>query len=163
MVAPIERELRGATGGLPVIGTRSLEQLLAGPAERAAFQVRLMISFAVTALLLALVGFYGLMSYSVQQRTQEIGIRMALGALPGEVRRMVLAEGLRLTVAGVGVGTAAALVLTRVMVSLIFGVTTYDPMVFAGVALLLGVASLAASLIPAHRATQVNPLTAVRG
>lgn len=163
MTGPIERELRAATGGLPVNRTRSMEELFAGPAERAAFQVRLMISFALTALLLALVGFYGLMSYSVQQRTQEIGIRMALGALPGEVRRMVLAEGLRLTAAGVGLGTGGALVFTRVMVSLIFGVTTYDPAVFAGVALLLGVASLLAALIPAHRATRANPLDAVRG
>jgi len=88
---------------------------------------------------------------------------MALGALPGEVRRMVLAEGLRLTGAGIGLGIAAALVLTRVMVSLIFGVTTYDPAVFAGVALLLAVASSIAALVPAHRATRVNPLDAVRG
>jgi predicted permease len=163
MTGPIEHELRGATQGLPVVRTRSMEDILAGPAERAAFQVRLMVSFAVTALLLALVGFYGLMSYSVQQRTQEIGIRMALGALPGEARRMVLAEGLRLTGAGIGLGIAAALVLTRVMVSLIFGVTTYDPAVFAGVALLLAVASSIAALVPAHRATRVNPLDAMRG
>jgi ABC-type antimicrobial peptide transport system permease subunit len=163
MTGPIEHELRGATQGLPVVRTRSMEDILAGPAERAAFQVRLMVSFAVTALLLALVGFYGLMSYSVQQRTQEIGIRMALGALPGEARRMVLAEGLRLTGAGIGLGIAAALVLTRVMVSLVFGVTTYDPAVFAGVALLLAVASSIAALVPAHRATRVNPLDAMRG
>jgi predicted permease len=163
IAGPLERELRSATGGLPVIRTRSMEELLAGPAERAAFQVRLMVSFALTALFLALIGFYGLMSYSVQQRTQEIGIRMALGAVPGEVRRMVLAEGLRLTAAGLLGGVAAALALTRVMVSLIFGVTTYDPAVFAAVALLLGSTSLVAALIPAHRATQVNPLDAVRG
>ncbi len=163
LTAAIERELRGATGGLPVVRTRSMAQILSGPAERAAFQVRLMVSFALIALLLAVVGFYGLMSYSVQQRTQELGIRMALGALPADVRWMVLQEGLRLTAAGVGLGVAAALVLTRVMVSLIFGVTTYDPAVFVGVALLLSVAALVAALIPAHRATQVNPLDAVRG
>jgi predicted permease len=158
----IEQELRGATGGLPVARTRSLVEILAGPAERAAFQVRLMVSFALIALVLAVVGFYGLMSYSVQQRTQEIGIRIALGALPGEVRRMVLAEGFRLTAAGVVIGIGASLVLTRVMTSLIFGVRTYDPAVFAGVTVLLCAAALVAALVPAHRATRVNPLDAVR-
>jgi putative ABC transport system permease protein len=158
----IERELRAATGGLPVARTRTMEEVFAGPARRAAFHVTLMSVFAAVALLLAVVGFYGLMSYSVQQRTQEIGIRMALGAAPSDVRNMVLLEGLRLTAAGVVLGTGAALVLTRVMVSLVFGVQTYDPAVFAGVALLLSAIALIAALVPAHRATRVNPLDAVR-
>jgi predicted permease len=160
---PIERELRAATGGLPVARTRTMEEILAGPARRAAFHVTLMTTFAAVALLLAIVGFYGLMSYSVQQRTQEIGIRMALGAVPADVRNMVLWQGLRLAAAGVVLGIGAALVLTRVMVSLIFGVATYDPVVFGGVALLLSAVALLAALIPAHRATRVNPLDAVRG
>ena len=92
--APIERELRAATGGLPVARTRTMEEVLAGPARRAAFHVTLMTAFAAVALLLAIVGFYGLMLYSVQQRTQEIGIRMALGAVPADVRNMVLLQGL---------------------------------------------------------------------
>jgi putative ABC transport system permease protein len=125
--------------------------------------VTLMSVFAAVALLLAIVGFYGLMSYSVQQRTQEIGIRMALGAVPADVRNMILLQGLRLAAAGVVLGTAAALALTRVMVSLVFGVKTYDPAVFVGVALLLSVVAVLAALIPAHRATRVNPLDAVRG
>jgi ABC-type antimicrobial peptide transport system permease subunit len=140
-----------------------MAEVLGGPARRAAFHVTLMTAFAAAALLLAVVGFYGLMSYSVQQRTQEIGIRMALGAVPGDVRTMILVQGLRLAGAGVLLGTGAALVLTRVMVSLVFGVTTYDPAVFAGVALLLSVVALLAALVPAHRATRVNPLDAVRG
>ncbi|HMC76041.1 MAG TPA: FtsX-like permease family protein, partial [Vicinamibacterales bacterium] len=86
-----------------------------------------------------------------------------LGAVPGDVRTMILVQGLRLAGAGVLLGTGAALVLTRVMVSLVFGVTTYDPAVFAGVALLLSVVALLAALVPAHRATRVNPLDAVRG
>ena len=163
MRGPIERELRAATGGLPVARARTMEEILAGPAQRAAFHVTLMTTFAVVALLLAIVGFYGLMSYSVQQRTQEIGIRMALGAVPADVRNMILLQGLRLAGTGVLVGTAAALVLTRVMVSLIFGVETYDPVVFGGVALLLSAVAVLAALIPAHRATRVNPLDAVRG
>ena len=161
--AAIERELRDATGGLPVARTRTMAEVLGGPARRAAFHVTLMTAFAAAALLLAVVGFYGLMSYSVQQRTQEIGIRMALGAVPGDVRTMILVQGLRLAGAGVLLGTGAALVLTRVMVSLVFGVTTYDPAVFAGVALLLSVVALLAALVPAHRAMRVNPLDAVRG
>jgi putative ABC transport system permease protein len=159
---PIERELRHATGGLPIARARTMDDILSGPARRAAFHVTLMTVFAVVALLLAAVGFYGLMSYSVQQRTQEIGIRMALGALPSDVRTMILVQGLRLAAIGVLAGVGAALVLTRVMVSLIFGVRTYDPIVFAGVALLLSAVAIVAALIPAHRATRVNPLTAIR-
>ena len=163
MKEPIERELRAATGGLPIARTRTMEEVFAGPSRRAAFHVTLMSVFAAIALLLAIVGFYGLMSYSVQQRTQEIGIRMALGAVPADVRTMILLQGLKLAGAGVVLGTAAALALTRVMVSLVFGVKTYDPAVFVGVALLLSIVALAAALVPAHRATRINPLDAVRG
>ncbi|HET7695783.1 MAG TPA: ABC transporter permease [Vicinamibacterales bacterium] len=158
----VERELRDASGGLPVARTRTMDEILAGPARRAAFHVTLMTAFAVAALILAAVGFYGLMSYSVQQRTQEIGIRMALGALPEDVRNMILVQGLRLAAAGVVFGVGAALVLTRVMVSLVFGVRTYDPAVFAAVALLLTVVAAVAALIPAYRATRVDPLAAIR-
>ena len=140
-----------------------MEEIVAGPARRAAFNVTLLSVFAGLALLLAVVGFYGLMSYSVQQRTQEIGIRIALGAVPSDVRTMVLAQGLRLAAAGIVLGVGAALLLTRVMVSLVFGIRTYDPAVFGGVALLLGVIALIAALVPAHRATRVNPVDAVRG
>ena len=160
--APIERELRDATGGLPIARARTMDDILAGPTRRAAFHVTLMTTFGVVALILAIVGFYGLMSYSVQQRTQEIGIRMALGALPGDVRTMILVQGLRLAAAGIVFGVGAALVLTRVMVSLVFGVRTYDPAVFAGVALLLTIVALVAALIPAHRATRIDPLAAIR-
>jgi putative ABC transport system permease protein len=158
----IERELRDAAG-LPIARTRTMEEVFAGPARRAGFHVTLMSAFAAVALLLAVVGFYGLMSYSVQQRTQEIGIRMALGAVPADVRTMILLQGLKLAATGVVLGTGAALVLTRVMVSLVFGVKTYDPAVFGGVALLLSVVALLAALVPAHRATRINPLDAVRG
>jgi predicted permease len=163
MTVAIERELRAAAGGLPIARTRTMEEVLAGPARRAAFHMTLMSVFGAVALLLAIVGFYGLMSYSVQQRTQEIGIRMALGAVPGDVRKMILIQGLRLAAAGVLLGTGAALILTRVMASLVFGVKTYDPAVFAGVALLLSLVALLAALVPAHRATRINPLDAVRG
>jgi predicted permease len=163
MTASLEREIRDATNGLPIARTRTMAEIVAGPAKRAAFNVTLLSVFAGVALLLAVIGFYGLMSYSVQQRTQEIGIRMALGAVPSDVRNMVLLQGLRLAAGGVAFGVTAALLLTRVMETLIFGIKTYDPAVFGGVALLLSVIALVAALVPAHRATRVNPLDAVRG
>ena len=163
VTAAVQRELRAATGGLPIARTRTMAEVLAGPSRRAAFQVALLSVFAGLALLLAVIGFYGLMSYSVQQRTQEIGIRMALGAAAADVRNMVLAQGLRLAGAGVVLGVAAALAVTRVMQTLVFGVKTYDPLVFLVVAGLLGTVALVAVLVPAQRATRVNPLDAVRG
>jgi putative ABC transport system permease protein len=163
VTSAVPRELRAATSGLPIARTRTMADVLAGPSRRAAFQVALLSVFAALALLLAVIGFYGLMSYSVQQRTQEIGIRMALGAASSDVRTMVLTQGLRLAGVGVLLGIAAALALTRVMQSLVFGVTTYDPVVFIGVGGLLSTIALIAALIPAHRATLVNPLDAVRG
>jgi predicted permease len=161
--AGLERELRAATGGLAIARTRTMEEIVAGPAKRAAFNAALLSVFAGVALLLAAIGFYGLMSYSVQQRTQEIGIRMALGAVPADVRNMVLMQGLRLAATGVVLGVAASLALTRVMATLVFGIATYDPAVFGAVIVLLSAIALVAALIPAHRATRVNPLDAVRG
>jgi len=158
----IAREVRAATGGLAIARARSMKEVLAAPARRAAFNMTLLSEFATIALLLAIVGLYGLMSYSVQQRTQEIGIRMALGAVPADVRNLVLVQGLRLALIGVTLGIGAALVVTRLMVGLVFGVKTYDPGVFAGVAALLTVVALIAVFLPAWRATRINPLDAVR-
>jgi putative ABC transport system permease protein len=156
----IERELRGATG-LSVARIRSMEEIVAASTARAQSNMALLTTFAAVALLLAIIGLYGLMSYSVQQRTQEIGIRMALGAVPADVQSMILGQGLRLALTGVALGLGAALVLTRLMVNLVFGVKTWDPGVFAAVASLLCVVALAAAYIPARRATHVNPLVAL--
>ncbi len=118
--------------------------------------------FAGAALLLAAIGIYGLMAYSVAQRTQEIGIRLALGAGVGTVRNMVVVQGLRLAVTGVVVGLAAAFGLTRLITSMLFGVKAWDPMVFSSVpAVLIGVAVVAVWL-PALRASRVNPIDALR-
>jgi predicted permease len=157
VAALARREIRAATGGLPVSRVRTMEEIVAAPARRAAFTTSLLSAFAGTALLLAAIGLYGVMSYSVQQRTQEIGIRIALGAVPSDVRNLVLVEGLRLALAGVGLGVGAALALTRLMSSLVVGISTYDPGVFAGVTVLLTAIALAAAGIPAHRATRVSP------
>jgi putative ABC transport system permease protein len=108
------------------------------------------------------VGLYGLMAYSVQQRTQEIGIRMALGAGPEDVRNLVVLQGMRLALLGISIGIPTALALTRVMVSMIFGIRTWDPAVFAAVALLLTAVALFATYVPSLRATRVDPVDALR-
>jgi predicted permease len=158
----VAAELRFASAGLPVARIRLMEEIVARTSDRAAFSMSLLSAFAAVALALAIVGLYGLMSYSVQQRTHEIGIRIALGAVPGDVRNMVLTEGLRLAAFGVALGVAASLLLTRLMVTLVFGVETHDPAVFGGVAALLSIVSLVAAYIPAMRATRVSPIDALR-
>jgi len=158
----IQRELREASAGLPVGKIRSMEQVVAESTARDDFNTTLLTIFASVALLLAAVGIYGLMAYSVQQRTQEIGIRMALGAAPEKVRGMIVRQGMILALVGVVVGVAAALALTRLMASLIFGVKTWDPVVFVTVTVVLSLVALLATYIPARRAAHVDPLVALR-
>jgi len=119
-------------------------------------------SFAAVALLLALVGIYGVIAYSAAQRTQEVAIRRALGAQQGDILRMMIGQGLALAVVGVGLGLAGALALTRLMTSLLFHVNATDPATFAAVAGLFLLAALAASYLPARRATRTHPMTALR-
>jgi ABC-type antimicrobial peptide transport system permease subunit len=118
--------------------------------------------FAGIALLLAAIGIYGLMSYSVEQRTQEIGVRMALGAGRPDMVRLILGQGLRLTGIGVGLGLAIAYALTRVLASLLFGVKAADPLTFAGVAMILALIALGSTWFPARRAAAVEPVEALR-
>ncbi|HEY6467205.1 MAG TPA: ABC transporter permease [Candidatus Acidoferrales bacterium] len=158
----IQRELREASGGLPVGRIRSMEQVVAESTARDDFNTTLLTIFAGVALVLAAVGIYGLMAYSVQQRTQEIGIRMALGAGPEKVRGMIVRQGMTLALIGVIVGVGAALGLTRLMASLIFGVKTWDPFVFVTVTVVLSLVALFATYIPARRAARVDPLVALR-
>lgn len=114
------------------------------------------------ALVLAAIGLYGVTAYSVSQRTRELGIRVALGARRDTLLRLVLAQSARLTLIGLAIGTVAALALTQVMEALLFGIGARDPITFAGVGLLLLGVSLVASLVPAYRATRVNPLVALK-
>jgi ABC-type antimicrobial peptide transport system permease subunit len=126
------------------------------------FSMILLGVFAALALLMACVGIYGVISYLTAQRTHEIGLRMALGAERRHVLQMVLGEGAKMAVLGVGIGLAGAFVLARFLANLVFGVSTYDPLTFAGVAGLLVLVALVACFIPALRATRVEPTTALR-
>jgi predicted lysophospholipase L1 biosynthesis ABC-type transport system permease subunit len=160
--AAIQQELRESSGGLPLGRARSMHEVVAASSARAQFYMLLLSIFAGIALLLAAVGLYGVMAYSVQQRTQEIGIRMALGAAPRDVRDMVLWQGMKLALLGILSGIPAALALTREMVSLIFGNATWDPGVFTAVTLLLSAVALLAIYAPSSRATSVDPAIALR-
>jgi putative ABC transport system permease protein len=158
----MERELRQSSGGLAVERVRSMEEVMAQSTSRAGFNMTLLAIFGGAALLLAVIGIYGLMAYSVEQRTPEIGIRLALGAGSASVRNMVMWQGMRLALIGVAIGIAAAFVLTRLIARLLFGVESWDPLVFATVPLLLTAAALAAVWIPALRAARTDPMDALR-
>ena len=147
---------------LPVYDALTLESMVNRSLGQPRFYLLLLAVFAVLAVVLAAVGIYGVMAYSVQQRTREIGIRMALGASADRVVSMVVGRGLMLAVLGVALGTAGAYAVTRVLRGLLYGVSERDPLTFAGVAVLLGVVALVASWIPARRAARVDPLVAMR-
>ena len=157
----IEAQLRAATG-LPVSRIEPMDQVVRTSTSRQRFNMWLMTVFGASALLLAAIGIYGLMAYTVEQRTQEIGIRLALGAEGSRVKNMVVAQGMRLAIVGVLVGVAASFGLTRLLSSFLFGVHQYDPVVFVSVPLLLAAVALAAVWWPARRASRVDPLTALR-
>src|SRR5262245_62050929 len=139
-----------------------MDERLSNSVAARRFQMQLLGAFAGLALVIATVGIYGVISYAVSQRTHEIGIRMALGAQASDVLRMALWRGMSLTIVGVALGLAAALVLTRVMKNVLFEVSATDPVTFALIALLLIAVALIASYIPARRATKVDPLLAIR-
>jgi putative ABC transport system permease protein len=164
LMGPIRSVLASDDPELPMIEPQTMEQIIAS--SPAVFMRRypsyLIGSFAALALGLALVGLYGVISFSVAQRTREIGIRMALGAVRRDVLQLVLRHGLLLALTGVGCGVAGALVLTRFVANLLYGVRPTDPVTFAAVSMLLIVVALIASYIPARRATQVDPIVALR-
>ena len=160
--AAIQQELHQVSAGLPLERVRTMHEVVAASSARTEFYTMLLMVFAGIALLLAAVGLYGLMAYSVRQRTLEIGIRMALGAGPDDVRSMVVWQGMRLALFGMLAGIPAALALSRVTVSVIFGIKTWDPAVLVIVSFLLGSVALFAAYIPSLRATRVNPADALR-
>jgi putative ABC transport system permease protein len=158
----ISRELIRLDPQLAPSKPRRIKQVIADSTVRESFDTLLLAVFASLALLLAAIGIYGLMSYAVEQRTQEIGIRMALGADSGRMLRFVLRQGLTLAVIGIAAGLAASYGLTRVLAGFLFGVRATDPWTFTGVAAILVVVTLMAAFVPARRATRVDPVIALR-
>jgi len=141
---------------------RTMDEVVSRSTANEDFNTLALTIFAGTALLLAVIGIFGLTSYSVEQRTQEIGIRLALGAQPRTVRNMVVLQGMRLAIIGVLIGVASAFGLTKLIASLLYGVQARDPVVFASVSMLLSAASFFAVWVPAQRATRVDPVDALR-
>jgi predicted permease len=162
-LAPAVRgAIASVDGDLPVYRVTTMEKMVSDSLSQRRFSMFLFGVFAALALALAVVGLYGVMSYGVAQRTHEIGLRMALGAQRSDVLRMVVGQGMLVVAVGLAVGLAAAVGLTYLMSSLLFGVSFTDPLTYAGIAVLLASVALVASYIPARRATKVDPMVALR-
>jgi putative ABC transport system permease protein len=161
-VAAVRREIAVVDKDQPVHNIKTMEQLFAESISQPHFNMVLLGVFAAVALVLAAVGIYGVISYAVTQRTREIGVRMAMGAQSRDILKLVVGEGMILVLAGVAIGLAGAFAVTRVMSSLLFGVTAADPIIFAAIPLLIAGVALLACWIPARRATKVDPVIALR-
>ena len=162
LTAAIRQELQKLDPNLPVYGVTTMAQRVANQTTQARFSTWLLGIFGAVALLLSAVGIYSVMVYAVEQRKHEVGIRLAMGARVGDVLKLVLRQGMRLALLGVAVGLSAALALTQLMKGLLFGVAAIDPLTYTGIALLLTAVALLACLIPAWRATKVDPIIALR-
>jgi putative ABC transport system permease protein len=158
----LERAVWSVNRDLPLAAVQTLDEIQARSMTQTSFAMVMLAIAGSVALLLGVVGIYGVIAYIVAQRTREIGIRIALGAQIGDVRRMFLRHGLRLTATGIALGIGAALGLTRVMSALLFGVGPMDPMTYAAVAGALTGVALLATYLPARRASRVDPMIALR-
>jgi putative ABC transport system permease protein len=161
-MAAVRSVARGLDGNVVIFSGKTLEQQIGVTLGQPKFNALLLGVFAGMALVLTMVGLYGAISYAVSQRTHEIGVRMALGAAPEVVMKLILARGLRLALLGAVLGLAAAMGLARLMTSLLFGVSAADPATFSGVAVILLGVAMAACYIPARRATRVDPMVGLR-
>jgi len=162
LAAAASEELRKASGGIPVAKAKSMDEVVVRSTDRQDFFMLLLTVFGGSALVLAAIGIYGLMAYSVQQRTQEIGIRMAMGANRERITKMVVWQGMRLALVGVVIGVGASFWLTKLVASLLYGVKQWDPIVFVSVPVILSAVALFAVWLPALRASKLNPMEALR-
>jgi putative ABC transport system permease protein len=162
MAPAVRQQIAQVDGDLPVTAVRSMQEIVSQSFGQRQVTLWLLGAFAAAALVLAAIGIYGLLAYSVEQRRQEMGIRRALGAQPTDILRLVLREGLILTLAGIATGLAGALAINRAIAALLFRVSPTDPVIFAGMALLFVAVALIASYLPARRALEVDPLVAIR-
>jgi putative ABC transport system permease protein len=158
----LTQTVHGINPELPVFSVRTMAELRSASMAGRQFSLFLMSVFAVVALLLAALGIYGVMAFVVGQRAQEFGIRLALGANPWDILGLAFRPGLSLTATGTIVGLGASIVVTRLMSSLLFGVSASDPMTFTVVPVLLGIVTMAACFVPARRATRVSPMEALK-
>ncbi|HVG18513.1 MAG TPA: ABC transporter permease [Blastocatellia bacterium] len=158
----VRREVEAVDKDIPASSVKSMNQLLSASVAPRRFNLSLVMIFAAAALLLAALGIYGVTSYSVTQRTFEIGIRLAVGAQRGDIFKLILFQVFRLVAAGVAIGLFGSFILTQIIASLLFGVSAYDPSTFATTSLLLIVVALLASYLPARRATKIDPITSLR-
>ena len=162
MVNAVAEQLRQSTGGLPVGNVRTMDEVFRDSAAEQNFNMLLLTIFAGSALMLAAIGIYGVLAYSITQRTQEIGIRMALGADRASIRNLIVRQGMLLTLTGVLIGVAAAFGLTRLIAGFLFGVRAWDPVVFVSVPVLSMIVALIASWTPARRAARLEPIESLR-
>jgi putative ABC transport system permease protein len=162
LITAVQNEVHAMDQEVPVFSIKTMDEYISATVATPRFNATLLVIFAAVALVLTIVGLYGVMSYSVAQRTNEIGIRMALGAQTGDVLRLIVSQGFKLVLIGLGIGLVGAFALMRVIASLLFGVTTKDPLTFASAAVLLALVAFLACYIPARRATRLDPLHALR-
>ena len=162
LAGPVRGAIRRLDAALPVDQLRSMHEVVAGSLAGSRFLTLLVGIFALVALSLAAVGTYGVLSYAVEERRHELGVRMALGARAGGLLSMVLGQGMRLAGVGLALGLAGAWALRRLLAGLLYGITPGDPGTFAAVAGVLAVVALAACLVPAYRATRVDPVVSLR-
>jgi putative ABC transport system permease protein len=162
LVGAVKSQIWSVDSQQPIASVATMEQVLANSVAPHRFNMLLIVIFAGVALALAAVGIYGVISYTVSQRTHEIGIRVAMGARGSDVLKLVVRQGMTLALTGVGLGLAAAIGLTRLMSSLLFGVSATDGPTFLIIAVLLTGVALAACIVPARRATKVDPMVALR-
>jgi putative ABC transport system permease protein len=162
LVPMIRQKVRELDPNLPLANVRTMEEWVSNSAAQPRLNARLLTLFAGMALLIAAIGIYAVLAYSVNQRTREIGLRIALGAQPGVVQRLVVVEGMKVGLIGIGIGLLGALAVGRALSSIVYGVPVRDPATFAGVAVALTIIALAACFIPARRAAKVDPMVALR-